>query len=476
MGGWITILNQTSQSLRRQMEQMAKLSAQASSGTRFTKASESPAEGGRILQLQAQDRRNETCRKNLQVVSDGLEQSSAVLGEISNMIIRARELATQAASGTYGQEERSALGHEIDGLVEQAVMLANSRTSGQYYFGGGNSFSDPFTVQRQDGRITDVQYQGGLDEMGVEVAPGVTYPGQIVGSVAFGVNNRQGPQFLGNTGLAGGSGTSSVEGPQYVSVTHGTTTYTGGGGVSAGASSPAGDTLLGTHTLAIDRVARTVSLDGGPPQSFASAASLADLAVTNAAGDKVYVNLTAVAANYKGTATVKSTAKLSLDDGLSTTALLPGPADVSLADSRNQHVLWVNTAGLARTGVEPVSVRGTGDLFDELIDLRDVLLNQRNLPQTRQLQLLSSSVGTLDELNSAVISQSTLAGGRLEALTNLGTSVDNFRNYLQDEKSSLQNVDIAQVAMEITRVQTLYQMTLQATGKILSLNLLDFLQ
>ena len=476
MGGWSTIFRQTSESLQYQLDMLGRLSTQISSGVRFHKGSDAPTEAARLLQLRTMDMRGESCQENLRTVTDSLQQGAQVLQEISSVLIRARELAAQGASGTYGASQRIAISHEIDALLEQTLFLVNSRTSGQYFLGGGNSFHEPFVAERTDGVITAVRYQGGQDDLPVTVAPGVDYPAQLVGSTATRLTGRQAPEFIGPTGLAGGSGTSSVEGPQYVLVTHATTTY-GGAGVAAGASSATLDTALGRRTLHVDMIAQTVSLDGGPAVSFAGAPDLGDLAVTDATGDRLYVDLTGVAGAFVGDVTVESTARLSIDGGATSVEVLPGTsADVALVDSRSERVLWVDPVSLARTGTESVRVGGTGDIFQVLIDLRDVLRNSRSLPQDQQMELLNHTVNSLDEATAAVVSHATLAGGRLQALDNLGESLTNLRNHLQDEKNAMQNVDIAQLATELARMQTLYQMTLQASSRLLSLNLMDFLR
>jgi len=475
MGGWNTIFRQTSNSLARQLEALGTLSAQIASGTRYAKASDGPTDAARLLQLQITDMRNESCQNNLRSVSDSLEQGTQVLEEITSVLIRARELAAQGASGTYGSDQRVVISQEIDALLEQTLFLVNSGSSGQYYLGGGNSFDEPFVAERTDGIITAVRYQGGQDDLPVTVAPNVEYPAQIVGSAATRLTGRQAPEFVGSTGLTGGSGTSSVEGPQYVLVTHGTTTY-GGSGVTAGVSSASGDTALGQRTLHVDMVAQTLSLDGGPEVSFAGAADWSDLAVTDASGDCLYVDLTGVAGTFAGDVTVESTARLSIDDGATSVEVLPGTsADVALTDSRTGRVLWVDPVSLVRTGTEGVRVSGTGDIFQVLIDLRDVLRNSRSLPQDQQMDLLNCTVESLDEATAGVVSHSTLAGGRLEALDNLSESLTTLCNHLEDEQSTIQNVDIAELATELTRMQTLYQMTLQASSRLLSLNLMDFL-
>jgi flagellin-like hook-associated protein FlgL len=45
----------------------------------------------------------------------------------------------------------------------------------------------------------------------------------------------------------------------------------------------------------------------------------------------------------------------------------------------------------------------------------------------------------------------------------------------EDENSKLQQADIAQIAIDLSRQQALYQMSLAVAGRMMSLSLIDFI-
>ena len=61
-------------------------------------------------------------------------------------------------------------------------------------------------------------------------------------------------------------------------------------------------------------------------------------------------------------------------------------------------------------------------------------------------------------------------------MTELRDSLENVKFNTEDETNRIQEVDIAQVAIDLSRHEVLYQMSLSVAGKLMSLSLLDFLE
>jgi flagellar hook-associated protein 3 FlgL len=61
-------------------------------------------------------------------------------------INRAKELATQAASGTLTSDQRASLGEEMQQIYSNMVSLANSRDSAGHALFGGESAGDAYTL------------------------------------------------------------------------------------------------------------------------------------------------------------------------------------------------------------------------------------------------------------------------------------------------------------------------------------------
>lgn len=478
MSGWGTIYNNTMYSLRLHSAELARLQEQITRA-RVVRASDDPSDAHRILQLRAQSLSIGTYRKNLSTVDSNLDQACSIVGSISTGLGNAKGSLSQVLSSTYDQSHRLLKAQEIDSLLEDVVMWANSERLGQYLFSGASVQTRPYVVETDGGRITSVQYQGSLADLPAPVAPGVEYSAAVVGDEVFRCDDRAEPIFLGDTGAKAGAGTSSARGDVWLIVTHDTTTYEDGGatGVAPGTGSATGDTIAGaSHELIIDADAKTVTLDDGQAVSYTGTET--NLAVRNLAGDTVYVDLSGLAGGLSGTVTVPITAtvKLSIDDGASTTAAGNfSLTNLAVADSRTGRVLFVDPSGMSRAGVEPVRIPGTYDVFGTLINLRDVLENARGLPESQQMELAAEAIESLAEVHAGVTLVGTTLGGRLEALERMGDTLEDFNYSLSDEAGALEAADIVQVATELARAQTFYEATLATAARLLSLSLLDFI-
>ena len=476
MSGLGSIFDITLSALRTQQRNLERLQEQASSGQRILRPSDDPGDSYQIMDLQARSQSLTAYGKNIDQVTLDLSQSSGILQEVSTQLTRVRQLMTQAASGTYGIDNRRPIGQEINSILEDMVSLANTQNLGRRLFGGSIASGQAYTAQRSNGQISAVQYTGSSQDLAVPVAPGVEYSGVKVGDRVFASHARQTPTFLGQTGARAGTATSTVQGDVWLTVLHGSTTYAGATGVAAGASSATGDTVAGdSHVLTIDADSHTVRLDSGAAVAFTSAST--DVMLTNDAGDTVYVDLSALDGSLTGVTevAVHATSRLSIDDGVTTT-VSDGTANQAVTDPGTGQVLYVDTSAMVRTGLEPVRVAGTYDMFDTLIQVRDLLLNTKDLSVAEQGRLLSQAVASVDEVASNVIENVTAMGGQVSALEDLQSSLDTFKSSADDQVSGLRDADVAELSLRLSRTQTLYQMTLASTAKFLSLSLLDYIR
>jgi flagellin-like hook-associated protein FlgL len=149
---------------------------------------------------------------SLSEATKSLEFSSTVIEEIISLLVEAKVRVSQVSSGTYGEEVREMTAEGINDLLEQTVLLANSRHMDQYIFSGGSTSVVPYVVERTDGQITGVSYQGSSEGREIEVAPGVETSIFYAGDDIFCSDDRGAPVFVGDTGAAVGTGTSSVSG------------------------------------------------------------------------------------------------------------------------------------------------------------------------------------------------------------------------------------------------------------------------
>lgn len=471
MSGWGTIYNQTIYSLRGFSQTLATLQEQASSGSRIIRASDDPSDAYRILTLRDNSQLLTSYAKNIDDVNSTLTNASASLQSITDLLVRVRTLTSQGASGTYTGINRMPIAQEINSLLEEAVSLGNSTNMGRSLFGGSNTSKSPYAVERVNGQITAVTYQGSLTSMDVPVAPGVNYNGTLVGDRVFSSDKRGTVNFLGDTGAKAGTGTSNVQGNAWLSVLHEETSYGPSAGIVPGTGAASGDTILGSHSIEVDAGARTIKLDNGTAVTFTGSED--NLKITNENGQVAYLNMQGWS-GFGGPETVTATAQLSLDDGL-TRVPIEGVANQVITDSRTGQVLYVDTTNIKQAGVEPIQAGGTYDLFGTLIHIRDLMANTRGLDETQQLGLLAKALDPLKEVSDGLSQNLTVVGGKLSAMQDLKSNVAAMKNSSNDQAAQLQDADIIEIATSLARTQALYQVTLSSATKLLSMSMLDYM-
>jgi flagellar hook-associated protein 3 FlgL len=386
--------------LNRHYEVMARLQEQAYTGSRINRASDDPSAAYRVLGLNSQQRLLGNYMDNISEAISVLEISTFVIDDMSSAISDTKAKLTQILSGTYGEGEtgqaaRVRVAAEINDKLEQMVFLANTQHLGQYIFGGSNTNSAPYAVQRTNGEITSVTYQGSYQQRNVEIAPGVMSNAYHVGEDIFCSDNRTAPVFVGDTGAAAGSGTSSVKSDTWLTVT---------------------DDGSGSYDLSID--------DGATKVNVAAAADITNIAVTNSSGE----------------------------------------------------VLYVDATNISSTGVEMVCAPGTYDVFNTLISVRDLLENERGLSDTQLAQCRDRLSDSLDEARGLLTEKVISIGSKIGFIDDLKNSLENMKFDTADEATLLQEADIAQIAIDLSRREVLYQMSLSVAAKLMSMSLLDFIR
>lgn len=149
--------------------------------------------------------------------------------------------------------------------------------------------------------------------------------------------------------------------------------------------------------------------------------------------------------------------------------------NLALTDSKTGKILYVDTTEINSTGVELVSVPGTHDIFNTLISIRDILKNEKGLPANQLKELRDNTLNVLDEINELMVQAEVSIGSRIGFLDNLKDSLNKLKYNAEDEATLLQQADIAQIAVDLSRREVLYQMSLSVAGKLMSVSLLDFI-
>jgi len=391
-GSLNNIYNNVSYALYQHSVEMTRLQEQVTTGSRINRPSDDPSCSYRVVTLNSQEKSLGNYINNLSEAVGTLELSSTIIQEIGSSLTETKVRLTQVIGGIYNEETRERVAEGINDILEQVVSLANTKNMGQYLFGGSNTTSAPYLLERTNGQITGVTYQGSLENREIEVASGIKSSAFQVGYDIFGSDDRSDPVFLGDTGAKAGSGTSNLQGDAW-------------------------------------------------------------LTVTGSAG------------NYT----------LSIDDGLSTFDTNGTHTNLAVTDLRTGKILYVDTTEINSTGVELVSVPGTHDIFNTLVSIRDMLKNERELSGAQLRDLQDNWLTTLEEINELIVQAEVSVGSKIGFLDNLKDSLTKLKYDAEDESTLIQEADIAQIAVDLSRREVLYQMSLSIAGRLMSLSLLDFL-
>lgn len=201
------------------------------------------------------------------------------------------------------------------------------------------------------------------------------------------------------------------------------------------------------------------------PVFLGDSGAAAGIGTSNVQGD-VWLTVEHDGTNYR----------ISIDDGATfVTVPAGGDANQAVTDSRTGRVLYVDTTGIDSTGVELVRVPGTYDIFSTLISLRDLLVNDRGLSDQELLRCVDQCVGAVEEVRHLLVQADVSTGSKIGFLNTLKSNLEDMEFDTKDETTRLQEADIAQIAIDLSRREVLYQMSLSVAGKLMSMSLLDFI-
>ena len=162
--------------------ELAKTQEQLSTGKQIVKPSDSPDKASLVTRLESELARQVSYQGTLKSVNTRLQASETVLKNTTDVMVRIKELAVQAASDTLSPADRQSIALEIGSLKEQVLSLANTQdTNGNYLFSGSRVGSPAFSKDAKG----HVVYQGDESHMKVAVGDNRRMNLNMPGSDAF---------------------------------------------------------------------------------------------------------------------------------------------------------------------------------------------------------------------------------------------------------------------------------------------------
>jgi flagellar hook-associated protein 3 FlgL len=144
---------------------------------RVTKPSDDPIGNIELLAIRSQNVDAGQYLRNLNFAQTHLAFAENVVQEITDILVKAKELAIGQASSIYGPDVREGVAKEIHQLRQQVLSLANKRMGNRFVFSGQKILTRPFD---QHGK-----YTGDNNKIQIEINKDVFIPINITGHELF---------------------------------------------------------------------------------------------------------------------------------------------------------------------------------------------------------------------------------------------------------------------------------------------------
>jgi flagellar hook-associated protein 3 FlgL len=159
-------------------DKLSKTQAQLSSGKRITAPEDDPYGSGRAVSLRNDLADVQQYQVNINDASAWTQTTDSALGNVTDLLQRARELTVEAANGTQNADSLKAISAEMTQIKASLLAQANSTYNGRYIFAGTATNVAPYPTNTYAGTTLPVQRL---------IAPGEIVKVNTDGPSAFGV-------------------------------------------------------------------------------------------------------------------------------------------------------------------------------------------------------------------------------------------------------------------------------------------------
>jgi len=147
-----------------------QLQEQIASGRRVLQPEDDPLAAATVVNGQADLAGLAQLTQSTQFGQTVLGAEDDALGNAQQLLVRAREIATQEASGLLGPDERAAAAEEVHGLLQGLTALGNSELAGRRLFSGlALDAPAPFTDPDSTGYDPSTAYVGSAQQFSIAI-------------------------------------------------------------------------------------------------------------------------------------------------------------------------------------------------------------------------------------------------------------------------------------------------------------------
>jgi flagellar hook-associated protein 3 FlgL len=438
-----TLYAQQAAAIDNQSALYAQIGQQLSSGKQLTQPSDDPAEIAHDLSLHATIDTATQQSTNAQNAVSELTTTDSALSSLTSVLQSARQLAVQGSSDTLSAQQRTALGSQIDQLLQQAIAVGNTSYGGKYIFAGTANATNP-PVQPQGNPASAVQFLGNEQSQGQLVYNGQSFALSTTFQAAFNFQSSDGSPDVFQTLIT-----------LRNTLVNGTAVDQ-----SSAAINQAGAVVYGPQ-----------GSPGSPaPTTIATPNAFAVTPVPDSTGN-YSITINGSVNGVQGVSTITMPAGTAIDDGTATSlvgrinAVSATTGVTASFNAKTQKVVLSGSGSFYVSDASSPGATNTGNLTKVL-----------NLaPQADFVQNVSTQLGDIDNALNGVLNARSVVGARIQAL---GTIQSQLQTDLTDNKNSesgIEDVDVAAAATKLSQTQTALQAAYSTTTQLESKNLFDYL-
>lgn len=155
---------------------------QVSTGKRVSLPSDDPSAAANMVENTIESGNVDQYTKNVNSVLSTVQQADSVLNGVVASLTKAVSLGTEGANGVLTDQQRQALGTQVQGIFASVLSAANSQVAGEYLF-SGTSTALPYTANASS--PTGFTYSGNDDTNSVSIGDQTSVQYNLPGSQVF---------------------------------------------------------------------------------------------------------------------------------------------------------------------------------------------------------------------------------------------------------------------------------------------------
>lgn len=412
--------------------QQQQLSTEASTGLQVTKPSDNPTLIAQDLQVRTTIAQENQVSANIQNTSAQLTTVDGGLSTLTSVMQSARGIAVQAAGGLTSPTQLQAMASQVDGLLQEAIGVANTQYAGQYVFAGTSGQTTAPVVANGE-PVSSVTFTGNESTAKEQLYNGSTVNASVTLQQAFNYNSPDGSpnifQTLINLRDALQKGVVTSESASQVNSAD--TAFASGAGAQA------------INTPGILSTGLAPDGNGNVDIELTTSTAPGGVQIAIPATDTVPQVLAAINAQTGATGITAS-----FDYKQQKLTLTSASGNFTVTD--------VASAGAASPGnfVEAFGLQSTANLQNEI----------------------SRQIGDIDNATQVMLNARSTLGGTLQTLTAMGSATGSQVVNDTQVQSNIEDADIAKVITQLSQTQTVLQAAYGTTTRLEGQTLFNYLQ